>query len=127
MKTHERDFTFLPELIISDREGKPRNIICCYIQVFNTSLKSQLQKKKLTKVINNTVFISEIYFKTYQFILNELIASETLMSQIHGDITGTPRSVPDNHAKEACTHSTRKEDTSYTSSPSKNLTTLLKL
>lgn len=45
MNTHKRDFTFPPELIISDRGGKLRDCICCCMQAFNISLKSQLWKK----------------------------------------------------------------------------------
>lgn len=73
MKTHKRDFTFLPELIISDRGGKLRNGICCCMQVFNIFLKSQLWEKKksnLTKIIISTDFVCEISFKTFKFILN---------------------------------------------------------
>lgn len=40
--THTKDFTFLPELIISEIGGKLRTGICCCMQVFNISLKTQI-------------------------------------------------------------------------------------
>lgn len=40
--THTKDFTFLPELIISERRGKLRIGICSCMQVFHISLKTQI-------------------------------------------------------------------------------------